>query len=93
MSTLYPFALDEIWYLYTSPLPMPGTNPSHMPDSSHLGLKGCEPLFQPFQLPMTETYSALGAQTAKRTPSFPSTEIKWEPSFSYILRCAPCLKR
>src|SRR5262245_21015873 len=57
------------------------------------GRSGCRPLSQPLKSPMTETYSADGAQTAKRVPTRPFSVIGWAPSFSYSRLWLPSLKR
>ena len=44
--------------------------PSQMPDEAR-GLSGCLVLAQPLKSPMTETFLAFGAQTAKRVPDLP----------------------
>ena len=47
-----------------------------------IGASGCEPLSQPLKSPITVTRSAAGAQTAKRTPRWPSCSARCAPSFS-----------
>ena len=74
--------LEMIKYLYISPLAKPGINPSQMPEESERTFKGCALRCQLLKLPITETFLALGAQTAKCTPAWPSTTIGWAPNFS-----------
>ena len=37
---------------------------------------------QPLKSPTTDTWRALGAQTANTVPFFPSNSTRWAPSFS-----------
>jgi len=43
--------------------------------------------------PTTDTNSALGAQTEKCTPCFPSISITWDPSLSNRWKWLPCFRR
>src|SRR4030066_1969491 len=64
LSNRYPFHRETTWYLYAVPRITPGMNPSQIPDTPFV-LRGWELLFHPLKLPVTYTFSALGAHTAK----------------------------
>src|SRR6266511_5271676 len=64
LSTRYPRWRETMWNLYTAPGPAWGTNLSQIPEAS-LAPRGWALGSQPLKSPMTETRSALGAQTAK----------------------------
>ena len=51
-----------------------------MPEAPRGG-SASRPFAQPFQSPITDTRSAFGAQTAKRTPRCPPTVTGCAPSF------------
>jgi hypothetical protein len=56
-----------MWNLYVAPTPMPSTVPAQMPEEP-TGLRSWDSGSHPVKSPTTETRSAFGAQTAKRTP-------------------------
>ena len=53
-----------MWYLYSAPLPTPGTKPSQIPELAR-ARSGCDCVSQPLKSPTTETELAFGAQTPK----------------------------
>src|SRR5258708_30123992 len=70
-----------IQYLYRAPCPRPGTKPSQIPDEAR-GLSTCLVFDQPLKSPITWTFLAAGAQTAKNAPDLPSTSPRCAPSLS-----------
>src|SRR5258706_11206777 len=67
-STTYPPRREVMRYLYPWPRSAVTAVPSQIPDPSALGTRELSPAFQPFQLPITDTAAAVGAQTAMCTP-------------------------
>ena len=76
------------WNLYRVPLPRPATRPSQIPELAR-GDSGLLRGSQPLKSPITDTLSALGAQTPNQAP--PSTTRA--PSFSQSRNWLPSLKR
>src|SRR5262245_15903558 len=71
---------------------MPGTNPVQIPELS-AGVSACAFFCQRLKSPITQTRSALGAQTAKWTPSRPPITAGCEPSVRQRCVWLPSLKR
>ena len=81
-----------MWYLYASPAPTPGTNPRHTP-LAPVTSSGWAPGRQSLNVPITDTDSALGAQTAKAVPATPSRWAAWAPKCWYIRNWVPSPNR
>src|SRR5262245_31463575 len=71
---------------------MPGTKPVQIPELS-TGASECAYFCQRLKSPITQTRSALGAQTAKWTPSLPPRMVGCEPRQRQRCVWLPSLKR